>query len=185
MNLILPKTRANLGGLSAFPMFFLAGPILGGGDWQHAATKMLAQIWGGCVIVNPCRYGEEHPLYRHRLPAIDGAPPFERQTDWERHYLEFAAGDADHGCVIFWLPCQREPRSDGQPYARDTYGELGEWRGRMMTHPHLRVVVGAEPDFPGLNVIKRNFDRALGRDFPIAETLEHTVMQAITLARGI
>src|SRR5258708_2039413 len=121
MNLILPNTRASLGGLDANPMFFLAGPILGGGDWQHRATTMLARRWKKCVIVNPSRYDAKHPLSSHRMEGDENW--FKRQTDWERYYLEFAAGDALHGCIIFWLPTQKEPREDGSPYARDTYGE--------------------------------------------------------------
>jgi hypothetical protein len=106
---------------------------------------------------------------------------FERQTDWERHYLEQAAEKWPAGCIIFWLAEQKEPRQDGGPYARDTYGEIGEWRGRMMRAPHLRVVVGAEKEFPGLSQIKRNFELALP-DLKIYDTMEEVVERAAFFA---
>jgi hypothetical protein len=106
---------------------------------------------------------------------------FERQTDWERHYLDMAADKWPTGCIIFWLGDQRKPRPDNLPYAMDTRGEIGEWRGRMMHNPALRVVMGAEEDFPGLRQIKRNFELALP-DFPIYDTMEEVVERAAFFA---
>ncbi|HEV8666723.1 MAG TPA: hypothetical protein VN665_02640 [Candidatus Paceibacterota bacterium] len=69
----------------------------------------------------------------------------------------------------------------------DTRGELGEWRGRMMSHNPsktygINVVIGAEPDFLGLSQIQRNYSQALGYEFPIFHSMESTAHAAITLA---
>lgn len=182
MHLILPKARPVLIGipLESLPLFFLAGPVQGGGDWQKDMSTMLAKAVGDCLIVNPCRYDPWHAQYWQKL---DGPTVDERQTDWERYYLEQAARDWHSGCIVFWLPEQPAARDDGAPYATDTRGELGEWRGRMMHDPDLRVVVGAEKCFPRLDVIERNFELALGSAFRIHETMEETVRAAARYAQ--
>lgn len=64
----------------------------------------------------------------------------------------------------------------------DTRGELGEWRGRMIYDQTLRVVIGAKEGFRGLSQIQRNFNEALGYEFPIFKTLSETVDAAIKKA---
>ena len=179
VRIILPKTVPNLYAFQHVPLFFLAGPIRGGGDWQREMTELLGKR-GECVVVNPSRYEPDHPLYQYRL---EGSEHFAHQTAWERFYLHLAAKDWSSGCIIFWLACESKenPRDDGQPYARDTYGELGEWRGRLLHDPKLRVIVGAEPDFPGLAVIRRNFEDAVGSSFRIYDTMEEVVERAAYL----
>lgn len=181
MHIILPKERPVLTGkFESMPLFFLAGPIQGAGDWQHRMTNMLVNTIGECVIVNPSRYDNTHPTYWRRLqgPVID-----ERQTDWERYYLRQAASGAHRGCLIFWLPKQVCAREDGKDYATDSLGEIGEWRGHMMHEPNLRVVIGAEKGFPPLDVMARNFEQALGPDFPIYDSMGATVVAAVAYAR--
>jgi hypothetical protein len=179
MRLILPKTQPALEGHKDLPMFFLAGPIRGGGDWHASMSRLLMGRFGRPIVVNPSRYDQNHPHAEYRMRGEENR--FERQTDWERHYLEQAAEKWPAGCIIFWLAEQKEPRQDGGPYARDTYGEIGEWRGRMMRAPHLRVVVGAEKEFPGLSQIKRNFELALP-DLKIYDTMEEVVERAAFFA---
>jgi hypothetical protein len=171
-------------------MFFLAGPILGGGDWHVAMSEMLMKRLGGIIVVNPSRYDFSHTHYEHHTflvretkysQRVTPEIHFERQTDWERYYLDQAAGIWPTGCVIFWLAEQKEPRGDGQPYAMDTRGEIGEWRGRMTHDWNLRVVVGAEKNFPGLSTIKRNFELALP-SFKIYDTMEEVVERAVHFA---
>jgi len=103
---------------------------------------------------------------------------FDRQLTWERYYLDLAATT---GCLIFWLPSESQvnPRIGSDPYAMDTRGELGEWRGQLMHNPSLRVVVGADRGFPGLSQIQRNFSLATKSVFPIYETLAETVAAAV------
>ncbi|HEY0010348.1 MAG TPA: hypothetical protein VGB97_00340 [Candidatus Paceibacterota bacterium] len=182
MHFILPKKRPDLHsqGLSALPLFFLAGPIQGAGDWHVRMSELLADSAGNSIVVNPSRYDGRHEHYRHQL---DGPEVDIRQTDWERHYLRQAAIDWHAGCIIFWLAEQVGPRTDGRPYASDTRGELGEWRGHMMHVRNARVVVGAEKDFPGLSVIERNFQLALGASFRISDTMEEVAARAAVHAQ--
>ena len=172
---------------SGFPLFFLAGPILGGGDWHSRMTEMLAERVGVCFIVNPSRYTPDHPHYQYKLPGEEDA--FPNQTLWERYYIEEAATGmrGSHGCLIFWLATESKesPRTDGKPYAMDTRGEIGEWRGRFMHYERLRlpvrIVMGADPDFPGLRTIQRNNDAAT-RCLPIHQSMEAVVEKAARLA---
>lgn len=180
MRLILPKTQPVLEDYRKIPMFFLAGPIMGGGDWHVPMSNLLMKRFEHLIVVNPSRYQPPHPFVEYRMKGEENR--FERQTDWERHYLEQAAEKWPTGSIIFWFAEQKEPRQDGQPYARDTRGEIGEWRGRMMYAPHLRVVMGAEKDFPGLSQIKRNFEFALP-DFKIYDTMEEVVERAAFFAQ--
>lgn len=183
MYLVLPKTLPSPHDIpSNLPLFFLAGPILGGGDWQYRMTKLLMAELPNSIIVNPSRYSHEHPLYQYRVDGKKDA--FPRQTDWERHFLRQAGGNCETGCIIFWLAAEskRTPRNDGQPYARDTAGEVGEWRAHLMHDKTLRVAMGADPDYPGLSVVERNFELALGPSFTIYRTMEEVVTQARKLA---
>ncbi|MEK7202239.1 MAG: hypothetical protein AAB669_01785 [Patescibacteria group bacterium] len=162
------------------PLFFTAGPIKGGGNWQEKAWDYLANQLNEMAAAIPRRWKSDHRLFAHRATGQEDA--FDRQTLWERHYMQRASR---WGCLVFWLPCESktEPRTDGQPYARDTYGELGAWRSRLGDSTFDKVVIGAEPDFPGLSVITCNINEDLGREFPIYSTLEETLDQAILLAQ--
>lgn len=170
--MILPKTLVSEREWSDGRLFFLAGPVQGGGGWQYRCCLIMQREIGDGVVAVPCRWRSDHPLFERRVSGRGDA--FARQLSWERYYLELAA---QNGGIIFWLPCENieNPRVDGQPYAMDTRGELGEWRGRMMREPALRVFIGAENGFPGLDQIARNFNEALGRPFPIYQSLEELV----------
>jgi hypothetical protein len=174
-HLILPNTEPDLTPFKHLPLFFLAGPIQGGGDWHYNMSNLLDEEIGSCLIVNPSRYRIGHPHYSRRLAGKEDY--YERQTDWERHYLYLAAKGWSKGCVIFWLPKEsiEKPRRDGNPYARDTYGELGEWRGRLMHDRSLRVTVGADEKFPGLSQIERNFHMAVDHYFSIFTSMDNVV----------
>lgn len=178
MQLILPKAYVSDERLYS-PVIFLAGPIAGGDNWRWKACSLLQRALIGVTLVDPC-YSEAHPYYAYRPDSDNGV--FYHQTDWERYYLERAA---KRGCILFWLPCESKtaPRVDGHPYARDTYGEIGEWRARLAADPSVRMVIGAHPDFPGLKIISRNFRGALGRELTIYSTLEETVREAIRVCK--
>ncbi len=202
--LLLPRTivpfqeRVEYGKSDIF--FFLAGPIRGAGDWQKKAILLIDSFvptmeFKGkrkVYIVCPSRYTPQHEMYQYQAVGIP-ADMFsdsqrkitESQTNWERHYLEIAS---HMGCIIFWLPEEdkENPRKkeDG-PYARDTYGELGEWRARAGLDPTMGIVVGGEKNFHGLGVIERNFRGMLGDDFCIQPTLEATIQKAISFVPHI
>jgi hypothetical protein len=180
MKIILPKQLVRLYGDEG-PLFYLAGPVLGGDDWQMDACGELLRHYDHFVAAIPCRWGGAHPYKRHEVDK-QFSLPFDRQTTWERHYMQEASMN---GCLIFWLPTESKanPRSDGSPYARDTYGELGEWRGRLMYAEHQRVVVGADPNFLGRSQIERNFQLALRSPFTLHESLRATINAAVEKVR--
>ncbi len=179
MKIVLPKTSCHLD-FSYGPGFFLAGPVKGGDDWQYACCQEIRKHIANFYAVIPCPYPKDHPLQKFRMEGNDNL--FDRQLNWERHYLDEIGR---YGCILFWLPCESKikPRGDGGPYASDTRGELGEWRGRLMHNRNLRVVIGAESAFPGLDVIHRNFNLATRAFFPIYETMEKTVAAAVARAK--
>jgi len=180
LHTILPKERALLDDptLRKLPLFFLAGPIQGAGNWHLRMAGMLEDAIGECIIVDPSRYPEDHP---HRAMQLRGEVVDERQTLWERHYLEEAALEWPRGCVIFWLANQVSERTDGSAYGSDTIGELGEWRGRLMYRPRARVVFGAEAElFPRFSVIECNQIAAINR--PFRKSMEKTVEEAVYIA---
>jgi len=182
MQIILPKTHVFPD--RELPFFFLAGPIRGGGDWQQRLTYLLLETVGNdFTVANPSRYPLNHPLHHLRVPGDETY--FKRQLEWERFYLEYAAKYAKHGAILFWLGSESEtdPRIEDLPYARDTYGELGEWRGRMMHEPDLRVLIGADPDFPGLDVIRRCYEAALGPQFRISDSIEDLAGRAAEIVK--
>lgn len=184
MRLILPKTHPDMRQLENLdcPLFFLAGPILGADDWQHRMTLLLDAAVPDCIIANPSPYTPDHPLYANRLNGNE--IELLDRTLWERHYLEHAGITWARGCIIFWLATEsnRSPRVDGKPYAMDTRGELGEWRGRAMGNKMVRQVIGADPEFPGLLNITVNTRYALGEHFPFYTTMEETVAAAVAVA---
>ncbi len=179
MRLILPKTFVKPEEIGGAPFFFLAGPIRGGGDWQHKMSLVLDEKTGGdCIIANPSRYTDTHPLWKYRMSGQEDK--FARQLDWERFYLDEAGIYRKRGCIIFWLGCEdkEKPHPGPEPYAMDTRGELGEWRGRMR-HESVALVIGGEEKFFGLSQIQRNFTQSLGLVFHIENTLEATADAAI------
>lgn len=186
--IILPNVLVPQGTLVE-PLFFLAGPVRGGGNWQLKAHSLLVQqMQGACSVVIPCRYKPGDPLYGLQEPGRTDV--FERQVLWERYYLELASR---RGCIAFWLPVIDKSSDVAEDpdfcYARDTRGELGEWRGRdkilkELCLPRPKMVVGAEVGFPGLSVIQANFDDALGENYPIYTTLPETIRAAVELARS-
>lgn len=182
MRAILPKERVDIFPRLHLPFFYFAGPNFGGSDWQWRMSQYLASRLSDFTIATPsCRFqpGSDHPFLEKAVPG-DGEP-FPRQLPWERHYMTLAA---TYGCLVFWLPVEStdDPRHDGLPYAMDTRGELGEWRGRMAYGRETRIVVGAENGFPGLSVIERNF-QAVTSNFVLHPTLEATADAAIALSR--
>ncbi len=186
VGLILPNHRPNIFTRRKDPFFYLAGPVLGGGDWHYDMIDLLSDKVGRCIIANPSYYNATHPLHPLRLKETAESQTFERQKLWERHYMLHAAKAARRGTLIFWLPAEdkHKPRRDGNPYAMDTRGEIGEWRGRLMHDRDLRVIVGAEERFPGLSQIVCDFKDALGSEFEILTSLEAVANAAAELVRS-
>jgi hypothetical protein len=179
MEIIFPKVYCDLD--PSLPLFFLAGPVKGGADWQHNAVEQLGMLLKNFYVVIPCRYDKEHPLVKYKVDGKEDTTS--SQLTWERHYMKYAA--TKNGCLIFWLPSEDRNyvRTVPEPYAMDTRGELGEWRGQMKHDKNLKVVIGAKEGFLGLSQIQRNFNEALCCDFTIYKTIEETVDAAVRIAR--
>jgi|ERR1035437_1208129 hypothetical protein len=183
MKLLLPKDFFDIHGTSD-PLFFLAGPVRGGDEWHvkccEEISKRVESFYA--ATSSPVYLNPEHPLHKYKVTE-GNENHFEDHLSWKRHYLRLAASRARRGCVIFWLPQESKtnPRKGGH-YGRDTIGDLGEWRGRLMASPLQRVVIGGEKEFPGFDMVVRNFHYALGDHFEISPTLEATVERAIEKA---
>ncbi len=179
-------------------VYFLAGPIKGGNDWQSRAIKILWKKDPDAYIVCPCRYKTDHELFNNSLlnektrPLINVYKPFKDQTTWERYYMMEASY---YGSIIFWLPREDKnnprPKEKG-PYARDTYGELGRWSIKSSrpdifsyksSEPRVNLVIGAEKKFHGLSVIQKNVHEDHGKQFQIYPTLRSTVLEAVELGK--
>jgi len=134
---------------------------------------------GECIVASPCRWDASHPLAQHFMEGAGHR--FDRQLEWERYYITQAATEWPYGCVLFWLGTQQEPRAKAAgPYAQDTYGELGELRGRMIYEKRIRIVIGAESEFPGIDVIQRNFAHALKqRSYQLFSHIDDTAKAAV------
>lgn len=88
MKIILPKTLCRIDP-NYGPLFFLAGPVLGADDWQAECCNILRKHIPHFYAALPCRYAETHPLFQFRMKGKENH--FDRQTTWERYYLELAA----------------------------------------------------------------------------------------------
>lgn len=188
MRIIVPKRFYKVEKTLNERVYFLAGPIRGGGDWQEKMCRIIDHIDSNPIIVCPCRWDdpkkEDHPLKAYFVG--EDTKRFGRQLSWERYYLELAGvpnPSGPSGCILFWLPIESEenPHEGPEPYAMDTRGELGEWRMRMK-YEKARVVIGADPEFYGLSQIQRNYTHVLGRDFPIESSMEQTAYRAMSKA---
>ena len=178
-HLILPNSYPLLEAAECkLPLFYLMGPIAGGDDWQATMAEMLYTKVGECIIVNPSRYTEYHRHYGYRMNGRQDF--FQDQSRWERYYLAQAGANERKGCIVGWLPCESatNPRSDGMPYAMDTRGEIGEWRAHQFYNPNVRLVIGAEADFPGLSKIQRDFDDMSNGTFEICTTMIQVLERA-------
>lgn len=208
VHVLLPKDGVVLDLQRNERLYFLAGPIRGAkggyGAWQSRAIKLLAQEDPGCIVACPCRWGPGNMWYDYRMEPqtkfedpSKPLMPFASQTLWERHYLAMASY---YGSIIFWLPEESKtlprPKKDG-PYAQDTYGELGRWSIKS-SRPDIfsfhqaegksrrvNLVIGAEPTFPGLATIKKNYSDDHKYEFPLWYDLETTIVRAVHKARKI
>lgn len=187
IDIIVPKiwvsTDRIWSGAQNRALLFFAGPVRGGGDWQHRGCDIVAahERLRNSVVVTPTRWTNGHALASRFMRGPNTC--FPRQLNYERHYLALAGLDPRPGCVLFWLRCESEedPHPGPEPYSMDTRGELAEWRMRM-AFQNARVVIGAEPEYHGLSQIQRNYSLELGYEFPIYQTLEATVNAAAEMA---
>lgn len=154
-------------------IIFLAGPIKGAPKWQDKAIRIIHSQNPQIYLASPSKHLREEYLQS----ALKGdETKFPRQLNWERYYLELTS---ERGSIMFWLP-KEESHFYDRAYARDTRGELGEWRGRLVYNSNIRLAIGGEELFDGLDVIKRNFT-SLFPKMKFFSTLEETCAEAVRL----
>jgi hypothetical protein len=183
MPIYVPKQIVPLTPTIDSPLFFLAGPIRGGGDWQAQMAETIMDKEPSSLIACPSRWCADHRLAKHFHQPFSQAD--NRQLVWERHYLKQAGLEpAVPGCVIFWLGLESDtdPHPGPEPYAMDTRREIGKFTAyaEMMD---VRVVVGGNSNFHGLNVIMFELSEAFGSPFPFYETMAEVAEHAIATAR--
>lgn len=147
---------------------FLAGPVLGGGDWQAEFIEACVQdqstgternVLSRTIFYVPCRWDNTHPLATHFVTRFEesksGIERIDSQLAWEVRNLEICMRQ---GIIFFGLIEESEkfPRTDGNPYAMDTYGEIGRWSNRAREQNSKSVIIGAMRNFPGARTIERN-----------------------------
>ena len=147
-------------------IIFLAGPIQGAPDWQSEATKIIHGLDSSIVVASP------------RKEYDSGTFVYERQVDWETHFLRLAGKT---GVVAFWL-AKQVIETPGRAYAQTTRFELAEWK---MNHEHngSKIAIGIEDGFGNERYIKRRF----GQDAPdvvIANTLEEMCVNSVKMLSG-
>lgn len=193
MPIYLPKQIVPLTPTIDSPLFFLAGPIRGGGDWQsHMADHIMSRRMSA-LIACPSRWDDTHRLAEHFHQPF--SPAVNRQLVWERHYLRQAGIEPNvPGCVIFWLGLEsvQHPHPGPEPYAMDTRREIGKfiaylevlsWFPELEGKMDVRVVVGGDPNFHGLDVILFELSEAFGRSFPFYENMGNVADRAIQIAQ--
>lgn len=183
MPIYLPKQIEQLTPTTRSPLLFLAGPIRGGGDWQADMADHIMRQKPSALIACPSRWNETHRLAHHFHKPFSAAP--NRQLEWERHYLKQAGLEPDvPGCVIFWLGLESvvHPHPGPEPYAMDTRREIGKFTAyaEMM---NVRMVVGGNRYFHGLDVILFELSEAFGKPFPFYESMTELVDKALFIAQ--
>lgn len=130
---------------------FLAGPIQGAPDWQSEAIDIIHELDSGLIVASPRK---EYP---------EGTFVYEKQVDWETHYLRRAA---KLGAIVFWLAAQTK-ETPGRAYAQTSRFELGEWK-KEHQHGGAKLVVGIEEGFGNARYIRRR----LSQDCPDVSVLD-------------
>lgn len=183
MTIYVPKQIVPLSPTHESPLLFLAGPIRGGGDWQADMAETILDREPSALIACPSRWSSEHRMARHFYQPFSQAE--NRQLVWERHYLKQAGLESGvPGCIIFWLGLESvsHPHPGPEPYAMDTRREIGKFTAFAELMP-VRMVVGGDRRFHGLNVILFELSEAFGRPFPFYETMAEVAEHTLQVAR--
>lgn len=148
------------------PVIFLAGPIQGGPDWQSEAASLIHDLDSSLIVASPRR---DYP---------EGTFVYERQVDWETHFLRTAGRS---GVIAFWLAAQVE-ETPGRSYAQTTRFELAEWKMRH-EYDDVKLTIGIEEGFGNARYIRRRFSQD-APDVKIADSLEEMSRNAVNLAQS-
>lgn len=145
------------------PVIFLAGPIQGAPDWQTPAASLIHDIDPTITVASP----------RKNYP--EGTFVYERQVDWETHFLRTAGRT---GVIAFWLAAQTE-ETPGRAYAQTTRFELAEWKMRH-EYEGAKLTIGIEEGFGNARYIRRRFSQD-APNVPITNSLKEMVQRAVEL----
>lgn len=145
------------------PVIFLAGPIQGAPNWQKEAAEIISSLANNLTVASP------------RREYMDGEFVYEKQVDWETHYLNKAA---TNGVILFWLANEVE-NIPGRSYAQTTRFELGEWKARNQLGL-AKLVVGIENGFTNNRYIKRRLMQDCS-NVPVCNNLRDTCIKAVGL----
>lgn len=166
------------------PLFFVAGPVRGGGDWQYQMCVYLdAAAGSNCVAAVPCReWGPKHPLADWQMAGNEHR--FSRQLHWEQYYLNAAGYDMPQGCVIVYIAKEdkKRPHPGPDPFSMDTRRELGKWMMKKK-YEGTRVVFGADPEACGISVIVEELNVELGRHIPFLLDMQELAEAAMVEAK--
>ncbi len=184
MHIIRPKHHFDIR-LGEIPYFYLIGPVLGGGDWQHEMCLALERVVGECVIAVPNRWTDDHPLAQYFVGNV--SDEYESQTHWEQLYIEHAIRSTK-ACLVAYLAGESvaNPRSDGKPYGIDTYGEMNYFRGRMeswgpRTRKLFPLVLGVDERYPYWKTLKKNIDHSYGGEYPYSSSVRALSIHAMEM----
>ena len=183
MPIYVPKQIVMIKPTIGSPLLFLAGPIRGGGDWQSEMADQILTQEPLANIACPSRWDGTHRLARHFYKPFSQAD--NRQLVWERHYLKQAGLEPGvPGCIIFWLGRESvtKPHPGPEPYAMDTRREIGKFTAFAETM-NVRMVVGGDRSFYGIDVILFELSEAYGKPFPFYETMSDVATNALLTAR--
>lgn len=147
------------------PVIFLAGPIQGGPDWQSEAANLIHDLDPSLIVASPRR---DYP---------EGTFIYERQVDWETHFLRTAGRS---GVIAFWLAAQVE-ETPSRSYAQTTRFELAEWKIRH-EYDDAKLTIGIEEGFGNARYIRRRFFQD-SPDVKIADSLNEMLSNAVSLAQ--
>lgn len=147
------------------PVIFLAGPIQGAPDWQSEAASLIHDIDPELTVASP------------RKDYPEGAFVYEKQVDWETHFLRTAGRT---GVIAFWLAAQVE-ETPGRSYAQTTRFELAEWMTRH-EYEDVKLTIGIEEGFGNARYIRRRFAQDVP-DVAIADSLEDMCRKAVDLSK--
>jgi hypothetical protein len=147
------------------PIIFLAGPIQGAPDWQSEAATKIHDLDHSIVVASP------------RKDYPEGTFVYEKQVDWETHFLRKAA---KLGVIAFWLAAQTTD-TPGRSYAQTSRFELAEWKMRH-EYEGTRLTIGIDEGFGNARYIRRRF----GQDCPevtITDDLDEMCQNAVNLVQ--
>lgn len=152
---------------------FLAGPILGTGDWQNEAGEILTRLAG--MDLDPARHIN---VFNPRRPEFTDLKDFSddtfyEQVDWEHEHL---ARTKALGIMVFWL-ANKTIEMPHRNFGLTTLFELGEAIATHAISGTNPIVVGIEPGFTNEKYLRYTIEKK-APNVTLTSDLEATCMAA-------